>query len=436
MSEYSEMLIVKAETLDPDDDDYEESLLQTASLFRGFDEALTAFISEHGYTGERNDIGAKAKLLLAKYKAAGVTPPRSFKEWFSPNKRLERKTVIPVCFAFNLDIEEANDFLRCVQFDRGLDCHTVSEAVYYFCIKNSLSYSDAREIINRIPVPKKVKTIPKRDVLYTGTIIKYIDSIDDKEKLIQYITDNIGEFEYNNVTAIKDIQELWTGISKKDGLAVKEGAIIDRMHNRFKDKSKKGNTDTRLREVIVKEVKHEEEAVKPEDFVVAKADASTWNIFSQIIGLDNATENKYAVNYDRSLSSVLSQNALLPLNASYCFPSQHSIDKLIRGELSDNELIRKMLIFLVFYTFWAKKITDSNDPFYTSHVTKNDSDAERCMDTINTHLVNAGYPAMYAGNPYDWVFMWSLNNEHPLEAFRTYMGEVLAFKKEHEDTDD
>ena len=48
MSEYSEMLIVKAETLDPDDDDYEESLLKTAALFRGFDEALTAFISEHG----------------------------------------------------------------------------------------------------------------------------------------------------------------------------------------------------------------------------------------------------------------------------------------------------------------------------------------------------------------------------------------------------
>lgn len=436
MSEYTEMLVLKAETIDPEDDGYEESLLEIASYFRGFDEALTAFISEHGYTGELTDVEAKAKFLRDKYKSAGVKTPRDFKVWFTPGIRLKRETVFSICFAFNLGIAETNDFFRCVQLDRGFDCHTISEAVYYFCIKNGLSYSDAQEIIERIPIPGKIKAIPDREVLYTGTIIKYIDSIDDKEKLIQYITDNIGEFEYNNVTAIRDIQELWNEISKEDGLAVKEGTIINRAHNKFQDKTKKGVTDKRSSEVIDAEIKYQEKVVKPEDFVVADTDASTWNIFSQIIGLDNATENKYAVHYDRSLSSVLSQNALLPLNASYCFPSQHSIDKLIRSELSDNELIRKMLIFLVFYTFWAKKITDSNDPFYTSHVTKNDSDAERCMDTINTHLIYAGYPAMYAGNPYDWVFMWSLNDEHPLEAFRTYMGEVLAFKKEHEDTDD
>ena len=57
----------------------------------------------------------------------------------------------------------------------------------------------------RIPVPKKVKAIPNREVLYTGTIIEYINDIDDKEKLIQYIIDNIDDFQYNNATAIKYI---------------------------------------------------------------------------------------------------------------------------------------------------------------------------------------------------------------------------------------
>ena len=68
--------------------------------------------------------------------------------------------------------------------------------------------------------------------------------------------------------------------------------------------------------------------------------------------------------------------------------------------------------------------------FYSAKV----SDAERCLDTINARLLDAGYPELYAGNPYDWLFKWSLNDEHPLEAFRTYMGEVFAVKEE--DTED
>jgi hypothetical protein len=43
MSQYTELLNIKAETLSPDDDGYEESLLEVSALFRGFDEALTAF---------------------------------------------------------------------------------------------------------------------------------------------------------------------------------------------------------------------------------------------------------------------------------------------------------------------------------------------------------------------------------------------------------
>lgn len=425
MNQYTEFLSEKAETLSPDDDGYEESLIEIASMFRGFDEAFTAFIIEHEYAGDSSDVFAKALFLREKFKLANVKPPRDFKDWFVPDRKIARKTAFQICFAFGLGVVETNDFFRCVQFERGFDCHTISEAVYYFCIKNGLSYSEAEEIIERIPVSKKVKTIANREVVYTGAIIEYIDSLDDKEKLIQYITANIEYFQYNNVTAIKYVQELWAEISKEDGLAIKEGLIIDRV-NRFVDKQKKGATDTRSEELIVREVKEQEERVRPYDYVIASSAASTWTIFSQIIGLSNYLENDYASKYDRSLTSVLTANALLPLNASYCFPSQHSIDQLLRGELANNELIRKMLILLVFYSYWAKIIIKNNDGFYTAR----HHDSERCLVTINKRLLDAGYPEMYSGNPYDWIFMWSLNDEHPLEAFRTYMGEVFAVKEE------
>lgn len=427
MSQYTELLNEKAET-PSSDGDYEKNLLEIATLFRGFDEALTAFIKKHGYIGDVTDVSTKAQFLREKFKTANVKPPRDFKEWFVPNKKPARETAYKICFAFGLNVDETNDFFRCVQFERGFDCHTTSEAVYYFCMRNGLSYSEAQEIIDRIPTPKKIKAVPNREVLYTGTIIEYINSIDDREKLIRYITDNIDDFQYNNVTAIKYIQELWKDISKPDGLAAKEGSIIDRTYNRFEDKHKKYETDTRSAEVVAEEVRQQEQEVKPDDYVVADSNSSTWIIFSQIIGLRNYMEREYAIKYDRSINSVLSQNALMPLNASYCFPSQHSIDRLLRGELGDNELMRKMLIFLVFYTHWAKIIINKNDALYLATY----CDSDRCLDTINRRLLDVGYPELYAGNPYDWLFMWSLNNEHPLEAFRTYMGEVFAVKEEQE----
>ena len=432
MGQYTELHVMAAENLSPCDDDFEEKLLEIAASFRGFDDALTAFIKEHGYIGDLTDVSAKAKFLREKFKTANVKPPRDVKRWFVPDPNIiKRETAYQICFAFGLSVGETNDFFRRVKFERDFDCHDRKEAVYYFCMRNGLSYSEAQEIIDRIPIPKKIKAVPNREVLYTGTIIEYIDSIDDKEKLIQYITDNIDDFQYNNATAIKYIQELWADISKTGGLAAKEGSIIAGC-NRYKDEHKKeGNVfDIREAEVVAEHVREQEQEVKPYDYVVADSDSSTWTIFSQIIGLRNYMENEYAIKYDRRLTSILSQNALMPLNASYCFPSQHSIDGLLRGELHKNELIRKMLIFLVFYTYWAKIVIDKNDAFYLAKK----SDSERCLDTINKRLLDAGYPELYAGNPYDWLFWWSLNDENPLEAFRYYMGEVFAVKEEQGNT--
>ena len=428
MSQYTELLNIEAETLSPDDDDYEEKLLEISSLFRGFGDALTDFIKEHEYKGNENDVTAKVKFLNEKFKASNIKPPRDIKDWFSPNKKISRKTAFQICFAFGLNVNETNEFFRTVQFERGFDCHDIDEAVYYFCIKNRLSFFDAQAIIGQIPKTAKIKAIPNREVLYTGTIVEYINSTNDKEKLIKYITDNIDDFKYNNTTAIGYIQKLWDDISKPNGLAEKEGSILDEF-NRFEDKSKKkeNETDIRLKEVVESEVNDQVKNVRPNDFVVADSNSSTWIIFSQIIGLSNYQENEFAVKFDRSLSSVLSGNRLLPLKADYCFPNRQNIDKLIRGDLvGENEIIRKMLIFLVFYTYWAKLIVDYNDELYKAKL----SDSERCLDMINNYLLDAGYQELYAGNPYDWLFKWALNDEYPLNAFREYMNEVFAVKSE------
>ena len=52
MSEYTDYLEWQAETLSPEEDGYEEKLLEIASYFRSFGEALTAFLVAHGFDGE------------------------------------------------------------------------------------------------------------------------------------------------------------------------------------------------------------------------------------------------------------------------------------------------------------------------------------------------------------------------------------------------
>lgn len=406
MGQYTLSQIKAAETLSFDDDDFEEKLREIAKQFRGFDEALTEFITEHGYTGDASDVNVKAQFLREKFKAKGIKLPRDFKEWFVSVKNLDKDTLFQVCFAFGLNVDETEDFFRRIYCARGFDCHTIKEAVYYFCIKNHRTYADAKEIIERIPNSPKAKKLPvPGEIRYTGTIIQDIDSLADEEELIQYITSNIDSFRYNNATVSKYIQDLWHGISCPGGLAEREVPILERWNY------------------------CEEEL---DNRAVVDADISTWAVFSQILGLSKGTEKEYAVKYDRSLHSVFSNNNLMPLKAAYCFPNRQNIDKICRGELvGDDEVMRKLLILLVFYTYWAKISIDSggkglDDRQDDEAALKKSPDSDRCLYVINSRLLDAGYPILYAGNPYDWIFMWSLNNYNPLEAFRTYIGEVFT----------
>ena len=39
--------------------------------------------------------------------------------------------------------------------------------------------------------------------------------------------------------------------------------------------------------------------------------------------------------------------------------------------------------------------------------------------------MDAGYPALYVGNPYDWLFLYAAHDEEPLKVFRGIWLELL-----------
>lgn len=69
---YTELMEDRSREIDMDDDNYLDELLDVASRFRCFDEALDEFLQNHGYNGALSDVEGKVSFLRQKLKQAGV----------------------------------------------------------------------------------------------------------------------------------------------------------------------------------------------------------------------------------------------------------------------------------------------------------------------------------------------------------------------------
>ena len=382
-------------------EDYLEELKKAAELFRTFDKALDTFIVNHGYGGDLSNADEKVNFITSKLKAAGVPVPRNIKKWYSEHKRIERKTAFQLCFAFGLQIDEVNDFLRRVCLTRGFDCHSVEEVVYFFALKNGLTYVDANEVLAQVTIVKPERVV-KEDIVYTELIVEDIEDIESVEELIQYLNENVDKFGYNNATAYEVIQALWEDISKEEGIALREKKLLYVSFDKdVEDELSVDNTDKNRKER-------------------KRIDDSLWEIYLQILGLSGNYIDK--IYKDRSIKSILKDNELLHPLAEDSFPDRDGLNKILNGEHVSYERIRKLLILLVFYKFWVNKALCSN------HYEAGYGDADRCISTINDNLVDAGYPMLYPGNPYDFIIFVSVNADNPLMTFRDYMREMFYNK--------
>ncbi len=388
-------------------EDLIEELKKTTDLFRTFDKALDTFIFEHGYTGDLNDESQKIDYIITKFKDVNVPVPRNIKKWYSEHKSIERKTAFQICYAFELPIDEANDFLRRICLFRGFDCHSMDEVVTYFSLKQKLSYSQSQNILKELTLIKPGK-IGSENVIYTDFIEDEIDQIESEQELIEYLSTNGTMFEYNNATACSTIKNLWQSIAKEDGIASKEKKKLyysfDKEENSIDEK-----TDLNTR----KERK--------------RMDDSVWEIYLQILGLSGNLASEFYKN--RSIKAILKDNKLLHPLAEEAFPDRDGLNKLLKGEHLSYERVRKIMIILVFYKFWAGKALSQNN--YEAGY----NDADRCRADIDNFLTEAGYPVLYAGNPYDFIFLYSNNSDAPLLTFRVYMKDLYYLKNEEIQSD-
>ena len=114
---------------------------------------------------------------------------------------------------------------------------------------------------------------------------------------------------------------------------------------------------------------------------------------------------------------------LLHAWAEDSFPSRVGLEKILNGEHASEQLVHKTIILLVFYRFWVKSALKNH-----SYQAKS-GDTGRCTCEINKYLMDAGYPELYPGDPFDWVILHAVENEFPLLVFREFMRELFYIKE-------
>lgn len=382
MSTYTSTLNRPLESIAWEDENFVEELLDVARLFRPFSEAMDEFIVSHGYEGSLEDINRKTAFIRAAFESAGMTPPREIREWFTSGQQVKRDTAFQICFAFRLDGMETDDFFqRIVARERSFNCHRVEEAVYYFCLNHALTYADALDIQSHVPLA--CEDGPDAVAVYTGSIIADLNSLETREELIDYLTENIEKFSTRNVTAYDEIRKFWSRTAGPDGLLLQES----------REMFSEDNLD----------IPHTREGIKP------------WDAYLAILHLNKHQVSRLQT--DRSIKPILTN---LHAAAQDSFPDRQGIDLILRGRHVSFERVRKWLILLSFYTFWAEKALEAHT--YAA----GEGDNDRCVKSMNSHLTMAGYPELFVGNPYDWIFLYAAKDAEPLVIFREIWKSLLG----------
>ena len=110
----------------------------------------------------------------------------------------------------------------------------------------------------------------------------------------------------------------------------------------------------------------------------------------------------------------------LPKSITSNFPTRATFQAITNGT-ANHDAIRKMLVLLHFYQFFAPaRIEEHRSP---------DELFDEYIDELDVLLEECGYMQHYWRNPYDWMFGHCAFQEEPLEALREII-EVFYLDKE------
>lgn len=403
-----------------EDDTYDAMLfLKEPQNFRSFDEGLKELLQRKGLDTTNKNPYELADFLFDKLCQIGSSISRTTVEaWFLGEHRPKiesgyRKQIYEICFAMNLSYEETIWFFQHVYYDRAFNCHTIEESVYYYATKNHLSYTEALEIINEINNTPVTPSDCQPTANYTHFVQQHLSEIESTDELISFLTLNKENFDSWNQSALAELNNRLSELIPTE----KGKKEIDNIKRTIKRKNSTNG-------VIPKLSQQKEWGLIMQEFF---ADIDDPDSLSDIDG-NNIRSNTFVLlrilytsvglpKYKEGNSHNFNDPVEIPYIVKNNFPSK----KIMSDVLSENKMaqsksydaIRKMIILLYFYSFWVK--------IKLGYVPDSEADCQLCqifVDEIDAILFHCGYEGLYAGNPYDWLFLCASRSQEPLEYLR------------------
>ena len=386
--------------------------LQNSANFVSFHTGLTTLMQRCGYTGSSEDVEEKTAYLQQKLAAIHVKITEiTVRDWFSGKRRpsldsRSRKLVYEICFALGASFELVQEFFRQVYFSRSFNCHTIKEAVYYYCLHQNHSYDHALELYETIKAMPETAKFEASDPVYTDQIRNALDNCHSDEEFLAYFSRNKSIFDRWNQKALFYIEEFIRQIrgTKEDIGRIeafgKVGTIPDAKTLATPPASG---------------------LITQEFFMQARHFGRKWTYAKQ-----NVTSIDFMLEFIIDPIEPVNKKAKLPDIVKLNFPSKKTFSKILNRSQSETstsyDSIRKCLILLKFYHFWVtlELMMDSGNAAEDSQTEYADYFDDFCEEMAQL-LEECGYEELYERNPYDWIFLWASTTKHPLESFRGVM---------------
>lgn len=406
------------------EDDTSEAIdfLKNPSNFRSFNQGLSEIIIKKGFVSKNATPDDMAKVLFDRLTQIGSSLSLiTITSWLTgevcPNtEHRHRNQIYEICFSLNLTFNETIWFFHHVYYDRAFNCHTLNDSVYYFCFKNNLTYKNALNIIKKIEDAPSYESSQAKTPNYTLFVQQRLEDIKTTEELILFLSQNKSNFLSWNESSYNTLKNL-----EKDLLPTKNGKNkIEKIKRKIKNNHSTYGIIPKLEDqkewgLIMREILFDISDESFLEIIEGKNICSDNFLLEQILGMRLKTEKgKKRFIDEEEIPDIVKNN----------FPSRKtmsdvlSINKVMQTKTYDS--IRKLIILLYFYRFWCEiKITNQNtDCPYTPL-------SDVFIDEINNLLYSCGYEEIYAGNPYDWIFLCSAQAEDPLLYFRELISYIL-----------
>lgn len=379
-------LIYERAQADEIDGSYSELLaFLNSPNFRTFGDGLTQII--------RSKMPPDCRMTPQEYlkhcceeKEISVASNSTLYNWFQKGLRPDkaehrREAMFALAFALGLNVQETTDLFHRVYLDRAFNKRSYRELIYYHCLSRGSSYAHAQKLISLVSFDQNAIDATIRTEIISEQASGFTDDID----LLAYIHNRPHNFALSNVAAMAEYEKRWERARISVSLEMGFISPNDKESQKHFQERKRGAWDTtRL------------DALRNKDINSSAFD------FEVITGR--------SITGGKGTKPLSFKNKYLPKEIAVNFPTSPNL-----GKNPSHDQLRKMIILLFSYWFWYQmRINEIVDAF------------DQYKDQLNALLEDVGYPPLYPGNPFDWLFLTCSFMDEPLNAFRDILDEVLG----------